>query len=68
MVAMSNRRLVCLLRTAVLSSSGAGRFSPRPPADHDAYVVHHQPGCISIRLYADGEEVFRCQFIPPSDY
>ena len=64
---MSNRRLVCVLRSAVLAPERAMRFSPRPPAEHDAYCVRHEPGCIEVRLYAEGEEVFLCRFVRPSE-
>ncbi|MBQ2379120.1 MAG: hypothetical protein II295_01885 [Akkermansia sp.] len=64
MQTMSNRRLVCLLRSAVLSPERAGRFSPRPPAEHDAYRVSHECGRIAVRLYAAGTEVFCCRFVP----
>lgn len=64
MLAMSNRRLVCVLRTAVLSPERVGRFSPKPPAEHDAYVVRHEPGCIAVHLYTEGAEVFCCCFVP----
>jgi len=68
MLSMSNRRLVCVLRTAVLAPDRARRFSPNPPAEHDAYVVCHEPECIAIRLFAEGAEVFRCQFVPADEY
>lgn len=65
---MSNRRLVCVLRTAVLAPERVSRFSPRPPAEHDAYLVQHGKECISIRLYVQGAEVFRCNFVPTAHY
>ncbi len=66
MLTMSNRHLVCLLREQVLSPERAARFSPRPPAEHDAYVVRHEPARISVCLYAGEAEVFRCHFVPPT--
>ncbi len=65
---MSNRHLVCLLRAEVLAPERVGRFSPRPPAEHDAYVVDRRPDCIAVRMYAHGKEVFCCQFVPPMEY
>lgn len=68
MLTMSNRRLICVLRTAVLAPDRAVRFSPRPPMEHDAYIVRHEPGSIVVRLYAEGEEVFCCRFVRPLEY
>lgn len=67
MLEMSNRRLIGVLRTAVLAPERAGRFTPHPPAEHDAYTVRHEPGRIVVRLYAEGIEVFRCVFVRPVD-
>lgn len=67
MLTMSNRRLICVLRSAVLIPERAIRFSPRPPSEHDAYTVRHEPGCIAVRLYAEGKEVFICRFVRPAD-
>ena len=64
MQTMSNHRLVCLLRSAVLEPERVGRFSPRPPAEHDAYRVSHECGRIAVRLYSEGAEVFCCRFVP----
>lgn len=68
MLSMSNRRLVCVLRSAVLSPERAGRFSPRPPSEHDSYVIRHEPGCIAIHLCTEGAEVFCCHFVPSEAY
>ncbi len=68
MLSMSNRHLVCLLREQVLSPERSSRFSPRPPAEHDAYIVRHQPGCISVHLFTGGAEVFCCKFVPAAEY
>ncbi len=68
MKGMSNRRLICVLRTAVLSSDRIGRFSPRPPEKHDAYTVTHRAGCIDIHLLSDGQAVFCCKFVPAEQY
>ena len=51
MLEMSTRQLVSVLRSAVLSPDRIGRFSPRPPETHEAYTVHHRPGCIDIHLH-----------------
>ena len=67
MLTMSNRRLICVLRTAVLAPDRVARFSPRPPVEHDAYLVRHEPGRIVVRLYAEGREVFRCCFVRAED-
>ncbi len=68
MLTMSNRHLVCLLRAQVLAPERSARFSPRPPAEHDAYIVRHKPGCITVQLFAEGAEVFCCNFVPPTSY
>ena len=68
MRSMSNRRLVAVLRSAVLAPEKAGRFHPRPPAEYDAYMVKHELGCISVLLHADGRCVFCCRFKPADDY
>lgn len=67
MLTMSNRRLICVLRSAVFSPERAARFAPRPPADHDAYTVRHEAGCIVVRLFSDGAEVFRCCLVRAED-
>ena len=68
MQSMSNRHLVCLLRAQVLAPERSARFSPRPPAEHDAYIVRHEPRRISVHLFAAGAEVFCCHFVPPTEY
>lgn len=68
MKGMSNRRLVCVLRTAVLAGDRIGRFSPRPPENHDAYTVEHRAGCIDVHLLSGGTEVFCCKFVPAETY
>lgn len=65
---MSNARLVCVLRSAVLAPDRVRRFSPRPPEEHDAYTVQHHPGRIEVHLLAAGCEVFCCQFVPSERY
>ena len=65
---MSNRRLISVLREAVLAPDRQYRFSPRPPEQHDAYTISHRPGCIDIHLYADGAAVFCCKFVPALEY
>lgn len=67
MLTMSNRRLIYVLRTAVLAPDRVSRFSPRPPMEHDAYTIRHEPGRIVVRLFAEGEEIFRCCFVRPAD-
>ena len=68
MAGMSNARLVGVLRSAVLTPERIGRFSPRPPEEHDAYMVRHCSDCIEIRLYNAGAEVFHVRFIPAQEY
>lgn len=68
MLSMSNRRLIGVLRAAVFSPENMMRFSPRPPEKHDAYIIRHEPGRIVVRLYADGEEIFRCCLVPNQEY
>lgn len=64
---MNNRRLLALLRSAVLAPERLARFSPRPPADHDAYHVRHSAEMITVRLYRAGEEVFQLVFMRADD-
>ncbi|MBR5521864.1 MAG: hypothetical protein IKV82_00150 [Akkermansia sp.] len=64
MQTMSDRHLVCVLRSAVLAPSRVGRFMPRPPAEHDAYRVFRQEAGIDVCLYAAGKAVFCCRFVP----
>lgn len=68
MLEMSHQHLICVLRNAVLAPERIGRFSPRPPENHDAYTVRHRPGCIDIHLHADGVDVFCCKFVPAPEY
>ncbi len=64
MLAMSDKRLICVLRSAVLAPERVGRFVPRPPAEHDAYRVFRAAGGIDVQLYAGGNAVFCCRFVP----
>lgn len=68
MLTMSNRRLVAVLRSAVLAPERAGRFAPHPPMNHDSYVVRHEATNISIHLYAEGKEIFCCRFVEADEY
>ncbi len=68
MLSMSDRHLVSVLRAEVLAPERAGRFSPRPPTEHDAYMVRHLPDRIAIYLYAEGTAIFRCDFVRPVEY
>ena len=68
MLDMSHQHLVSVLRSAVLAPERIGRFSPRPPEEHDAYTVHHRPGCIDIHLRSGGVDVFCCKFVPAPEY
>lgn len=68
MLTMSNRRLVAVLRSAVLAPERAGRFAPHPPMKHDAYIVRHEASRISIHLYDQGKEVFCCRFVGAEAY
>ena len=68
MLEMSTRQLVSVLRGAVLAPDRIGRFSPRPPENHEAYTVYHRPGCIDIHLHVGGEDVFCCKFVPAQEY
>lgn len=64
MLAMSDRRLICVLRSAVLAPDRVGRFMPRPPSEHDAYRVFRAADGINVHLYAEGNAVFCCRFVP----
>ena len=68
MVGMSNTRLVGVLRSAVLTPERIGRFSPRPPEEHDAYMVRHSTNCIDVHLYSEGAEVFHIRFVEAQEY
>ena len=68
MVGMSNARLIGVLRSAVLTPERIGRFSPRPPEEHDAYMVRHRTDCIEIHLYSGGAEVFHIRFVEAQEY
>lgn len=65
---MSNRRLVAVLRSAVLTPEKIGRFSPRPPVEYDSYKVEQEVGGISIHLLNAGTCVFCCRFEPAEEY
>lgn len=65
---MNNRSLISVLRTAVLAGDRIGRFSPRPPAEHDAYKVERGTSCIDVHLMTAGEEIFCCKFVPADEY
>ena len=64
MQGMSDRRLVSVLRSAVLAPERVVRFMPRPPAEHDAYRVFRGEAGINVCLYAAGKAVFCCRFVP----
>ncbi len=64
MLEMSNRRLIYSLRMSVFSPENARRFNPRPPEEHDAYIVHQEPDRIIVHIFADGKVVFDCLIVP----
>ena len=64
---MNSRRLIAVLRQSVLAPDRIGRFSPRPPANHDAYLVRHYSTRISVSLFTGGDETFRLEFVPPAE-
>lgn len=68
MAGMSNTRLIGVLRSAVLTPDRIGRFTPRPPEEHDAYTVRHRTNCIDILLYREGAEVFHIKFVAAEEY
>lgn len=63
MLQMSSRQLVCVLREHVLAPAQVGRFSPRPPAEYDAYVVRRQMKSLDVELLRAGAVVFCCRFV-----
>ena len=65
---MRNSRLVCVLRSAVLSPEKSRRFRPAPPTDYDAYRVQITAEHIIVDLLTDGCAVFRCLFESAEDY
>lgn len=65
---MRNSRLVCVLRSAVLSPEKVHRFRPAPPAEYDAYHVRMEAECICVDLLEDGKAVFCCRFESAEDY
>lgn len=65
---MNPQKIISVLRNAVLAPERIRRFSPRPPEEHDAYIVRHRPGCIDVHLFTEGKQVFCCKFIPAQEY
>ncbi len=61
---MHNQRLIHVLRTEVLAPDRLARFSPRPPREHDAYVVVRLGGSVKVNLLLEGRVVFHCVFLP----
>lgn len=65
---MSNSSLVSVLREHVLSLHRARQIHPRPPENHDAYIVRRSPEQIEVLLKNEGETVYCCAFVPPLEY
>ena len=38
------------------------------PEEHDSYCVKRTPERVMVQIFHDGNEVYRCIFVPPADY
>lgn len=67
-VRMSNRSVVRIFREHIWQSRHRLRTQVAVPEDHDAYSVCRSPEGISVLIYSEGIEIFRCVFVPPQEY
>lgn len=55
--------------SASMSLRAAARAVMRPiPEEHDSYCVKRTPERVMVQIFHDGNEVYRCIFVPPADY
>lgn len=48
--------------------AAARRYAPPIPEEHDSYCVKRTPERVMVQIFHDGNEVYRCIFVPPADY
>lgn len=51
-----------------LHAAARARYAPPIPEEHDSYCVKRTPERVMVQIFHDGNEVYRCIFVPPADY
>ena len=56
--------------SASMSLHAAARAVTHPPfrKSTDSYCVKRTPERVMVQIFHDGNEVYRCIFVPPADY
>lgn len=67
-VKMSNHAVVGVFRQHVFARRSTRRYAPPIPEEHDSYCVKRTPERVMVQIFHDGNEVYRCIFVPPADY
>lgn len=67
-VKMSNHAVVGVFRQHVFVRRSTRRYAPPIPEEHDSYCVKRTPERVMVQIFHDGNEVYRCIFVPPADY
>ena len=67
-VKMSNHAVVGVFRQHVFARRSTRRYAPPIPEEHDSYSVKRTPERVMVQIFHDGNEVYRCIFVPPADY
>lgn len=67
-VRMSNRSVVRIFREHIWGARHRLRSQVTVPEDHDAYAVQRTTEGISVLIFQNGAEIFRCVFVPPQEY
>lgn len=67
-VKMSNHAIVGVFRQHVFARRTSQRYAHPIPEEHDSYYVKRMPDSVMVRIFHDGNEIYRCIFVPPADY
>ncbi len=65
---MSNHAVVGVFRQIISTRRVSAFYNNPVPDEHDSYCVRRTPDKITVQIFHDGDEVYRCIFVPPADY
>ena len=67
-VKLSNHAVAGVSRQQSFARRSTRQYPPPIPDEHDSYFVQRTPERVMVQIYHDGNEVYRCIFVPPADY
>ncbi len=65
---MSNHAVVGVFRQIVTTRRIASFYANPVPEHYDSYCVKRTPDQVTVQIFHEGDEVYRCIFVPPTDY